>query len=77
MALSYIYIIQYTPSEYHGEIAWSGTQKWRAIDFLKGELEDGLSMDLFKLTRMKDGQPHTRTELDPYEFMQIDLGEVL
>lgn len=52
-------------------------QKWVATKFLKGVLESGLSLWDYDVFRSRDGFPMTAAEIDPYEFMQIDLGEVL
>lgn len=58
-------------------VVYSSTKKWAAQKFLKGALESGLSLMNFDITRSKDGVAGSTVDIDPYEFMQIDLGEVM
>jgi hypothetical protein len=71
MGLSYIYLI-----EYSDEPLWLGTKKWEAQKFLQDEVNNGGSLAEFQVIRMKDARPLTMTEVDVYEFMEIDQGEV-
>jgi hypothetical protein len=71
MGLSYVYLIQ-DSNEPH----WLGTKKWEAQKFLQDEVNNGGSLAEFQVIRMKDARPLTMTEVDVYEFMEIDQGEV-
>lgn len=52
-------------------------QKWKAVEYLREILNEGLSLHDYDVTRSKDGQADSTLILDAYEFMQIDLGEVM
>lgn len=73
----YIYNI-YDYSQLDGRTPqFASTRKYEARRFLKQKLDEGTSLALFEVTRSRDGVKDTITYVDPYEFMQIDLGEVL
>lgn len=75
MALKYVYMIFSHHIAYTPILLWAGTQKHAATSYLAKELENGVSMSEFQIVRMKDGQPHTQTDIDVYEFLEIDQGE--
>lgn len=79
MALSYIYNIVFFKQDYEDSdvLEWSGTKKHAATHYLAEQLEAGQTLSNYKVIRFKDGLPHTKTEIDVYEFMNIDLGETL
>lgn len=81
MALSYIYNIFETEHcfECTGDrrLMFSGTKKHAATHWLTEKLEAGETLDVYEVIRFKDGLPHTKTEINVYEFMNIDLGETL
>lgn len=53
------------------------SKKWVATKFLKGIVESGLSLSNYQVARSRDGLGGTAVWIDSYEFMEIDLGEVL
>lgn len=77
MGLGYIYIIFSHHIAYTPILVWAGTKKHAAVAYLKEQLVNGVSMAEFQIKRMKDAQPDSESDIDVYEFMQIDLGEVM
>lgn len=77
MALAYIYNIVSHEVAYTPILVWGGTKKHAATHWLKEKLEAGETLDVYEVIRFKDGLPHTKTEINVYEFMNIDLGETL
>jgi len=63
------------PDEY--QIRLLTTRKYEATSFLRGLLGEGRSLSNFQVGRARDGKIDTLTYIDVYEFMEIDLGEVL
>lgn len=59
------------------QLLLSTTKKWVATKFLGQILAAGNSLYVYDVFRSRDGHGGTAVEVDPYEFMQIDLGEVL
>lgn len=59
------------------QLLLSTGKKWVATKFLTEVLSQGKSLYTYDIFRSKDGQGGTAMMVDPYEFMQIDLGEVL
>lgn len=59
------------------QLLLSTSQKWVATRFLREVLDLGKSLHPYDIFRSKDGFGGTAVSVDPYEFMQIDLGEVL
>lgn len=53
------------------------TRKYEATKFLQRQLAEGVSLSKFEVSRARDGYADSLVYVDPYEFMQIDLGEVL
>ncbi len=51
------------------------TRKYQATRFLESQLQAGISMSKFEVTRSRDGRVDTLVFVDPYDFMKIDLGE--
>lgn len=76
---SYIYQVteftQIDPDE--SEIRIQTTRKYEATKFLQKELAAGKPLARYEVVRSRDGYVDTAKEIDVYEFMQIDLGEVL
>jgi hypothetical protein len=52
------------------------TRKYEATRFLERQLMEGLSLSGFEVTRSRDGRVDTLVHIDPYEFMNIDMGEL-
>jgi hypothetical protein len=77
MATPYIYIL-FAMSQLDGyEVINASTRKWAITEYLKGILEKGESLNNYGIQRIKDANPDTLTDVDIYEFMNIDLGETL
>lgn len=75
---SYIYNVFETLSQLDGpSLKFSSTRKYEARKFLQAHLEEGNSLAPFTVTRSRDGIKDTLTYVDVYEFMDIDLGEVI
>lgn len=76
--MAYIYNVFETLSQLDGpSLQFSSTRKYEARKFLQAHLEEGSSLASFTVTRSRDGIKDTLTYVDPYEFMDIDLGEVI
>lgn len=76
MGLSYIYTLLQTTASGQAEIVLSCTQKWKMTRFIQKEfIEVGWPLSSLDIARCKDGYPETVTYIDPWEFMEIDLGE--
>lgn len=58
------------------QLLLSTSKKWVAVRFLRGVLDEGNSLYRYDVFRSRDGYGGTAVEVDPYEFMEIDLGEV-
>ncbi len=76
---SYIYTVFETDPETfdNSQQVYSTTQKWKAQKYLRDVLNDGRSVDPFYVTRGRDGFVGTISLINGYEFLEIDLGEVL
>jgi hypothetical protein len=59
------------------QLLLSSSKKWVATRFLKEVLESGKSLMDYDIFRSRDGMGGTAVEIDPYDFMEVDLGEVL
>lgn len=59
------------------QLLLSTTKKWVATKFLRSILDKGLSIYNFDVFRSRDGMGGTAISVDPYEFVEIDPGEVL
>lgn len=59
------------------ELRFSTTRKYEAVRFLTSILKEGWSIHDFQVFRSRDGIIGPPSEIDVYEFMQIDLGEVM
>lgn len=76
----YIYSVKEVDNaqlDYPGQTRIQTTRKYEARKFLEGQLEAGLSLAQFEVTRSRDGHADTAHTYDTYQFMDIDLGEVL
>jgi hypothetical protein len=72
----YIYNLVQSTASGKVELLNCSTKKYVITDFIKREfLEIGWSLDSLTIIRAQDGRPATVTHIDPYDFMQIDLGE--
>ena len=58
------------------ELKISTTRKYEATKYLKKILEGGDSIQYFEVFRCRDGVADSKTQVDVYEFMRIDMGEV-
>lgn len=75
MATPYIYIL-FTTSQLDGySVINASTRKWVLTEYLKEVLEKGETLNNYGVQRIKDANPDTLTDVDVYEFMNIDLGE--
>lgn len=79
---SYIYSVfyvgePYTVPEDTPELKFASTRKYEAQKFLEQQLEEGTSIAVFDVVRCRDGIKDTTTFIDVYEFMKIDVGEVI
>ncbi len=79
---SYIYNVfymgePYTIPEDSPELVFASTRKYEAQKFLEQKLTEGISIAVFEVIRCRDGIKDTMTCIDVYEFMKIDVGEVL
>lgn len=80
MAIAFIYSIKQIDDaqlDYPGQTRIQTTRKHVATQFLAKQLEEGVSLSEFEVTRSRDGRPDTLTYVDVYDFMNIDLGEAL
>lgn len=79
MAIAYIYQIIQGDIQLGQEeqTRLQTTRKYVATQFLAKQLEEGVSLSEFEVTRSRDGRPDTLTYVDVYEFMNIDLGETI
>lgn len=72
----YIYnLIQSTAS---GKVEFlnTSTKKYVITDYINSQfINKGNSIAPLTIVRTLDGRPNTVTHIDPYEFMQVDLGE--
>lgn len=59
------------------QLLLASTKKWVATGFLKEALASGRSLMDYEILRSRDGMGGTAISVDPYEFMKIDVGEVL
>lgn len=79
---SYIYSVfyvgePYTVPEDSPEMKFATTRKYEAQKFLEQQLAEGTSLAVFEVTRCRDGIKDTMTYVDVYEFMKIDIGEII
>jgi hypothetical protein len=79
MATPYIYILSFLGQDYGDTdtVINASTRKWVITEYLKGILEKGESLNNYGIQRIRDANPDTLTDVDIYEFMNIDLGETL
>lgn len=77
MATPYIYILSFLKQDYEDTdtVINASTRKWVLTEYLKGVIERGETLSNYGVQRIKDANPDTLTEVDIYEFMNIDLGE--
>lgn len=77
MATSYIYILSHLKQDCQDTdvVINATTRKWVLTEYLKEVLEKGETLNDFGVQRIKDANPDTLTDIDVYEFMNIDLGE--
>lgn len=60
------------------ELRFSSTKKWLTTKWLSTNvLGKGLPLTDYQVFRSRDGIADESTEVDVYEFMNVDLGEVL
>ncbi len=63
--------------DYPGQVRIQTTRKYEATKFLERQLQAGNSLSQFEVSRSRDGREDSMHIYDTYEFMKIDLGEVL
>jgi hypothetical protein len=59
------------------QLLLAASKKWVATKFLKEALAEGKSLMDYEVIRSRDCLGGTAVIVDTYEFMNIDLGEVL
>jgi hypothetical protein len=74
---SYIYTLMQATASGKAELINTTSKKWALKAFIREKFLDvGWSIDSLVIYRSKDCIPNSATSVDPYEFMEIDLGEV-
>jgi hypothetical protein len=76
----YIYTVKEVDNaqpDYPGMTRIQTTRKYEARKFLEARLSEGLSPAQYEVSRSRDGIRDTMVYVDVYEFMNIDLGEIL
>jgi hypothetical protein len=72
----YIYNLIGTSASGKVEFLNSSTKKYVITDFIRDHfINKGFSIAPLNVVRAQDGRPESVNYIDPYEFMQIDLGE--
>jgi hypothetical protein len=72
----YIYNLIQSTASGKVELLNSSTRKYEITRFIDNDyLKVGLSIAPLTVIRSRDGRPNSAVFIDPYEFMQIDLGE--
>lgn len=76
---SYIYsVFERDPETFENEhLVYNSTKKWGAKKYLENVLASGDSIANFYVHRSRDSIAGTGSIINVYEFMEIDLGEVL
>ncbi len=76
MPINYIYTILQSLPRGSVELELSTTRKWVAQNHIREHfINAGYSISPLTIARSKDGSDQI-TYIDPYEFMDIDMGEL-